>query len=289
MRRNNLLRAAALLCIADSLSPLSFAQGGSGAAGAVYGGGVPQYIVPEDLLAYGVRGAGFQRSESLPDDMDLEATVFPMTKKLLLSWHDHTTGESLNQTLALSYTPTAICRGNGFAELFVGGTATNGFTHIMRYRFDKPDFQSPGNPVDPGFVVNQAFVADLSPGMRNVANLTKNRVGVNRLFVQFYDSKDVYDFSVPSGSISKLVSKNAGATFQIQGIDHRFDFVYSRDHVAHGYSYFLGALSVSNVGYDKTIIMADGDRNGSIDSVAEVDSASWDALGFGNPAFYNDD
>lgn len=65
-----------------------------------------------------------------------------------------------------------------------------------------------------------------------------------------------------------------------------YDFIYTREHVTHGYVYFFGGLEVTVPG---TIALCDSNKDGALDyPLVMSGTAAWESQGFSDESKYRD-
>ncbi len=203
------------------------------------------------------------------------------------------------QQFATSYHPTAVGVATESA-IVVGGVRVTGETVIEVWSFVWPTMPQPG----PGNVVktvapfrktvNTLYSADQGGRryVRSIAPLQVQQGAVTHALVQFDDSGDVYSISLQNGSLSLVASPTAaGGVGPIPELGtFRHTNIEFNDHVGSGYVYIFGGRGgwLSPVNEPSTLVLLDGDRDGTIDSEQVLLPAQWDQQGWADPASYID-
>ena len=115
----------------------------------------------------------------------------------------------------------------------------------------------------------------------------KNRKSSDSLFVQFYDSRDLYELDVATDTLTRVLCSTAGESdCDVEpGLSRGFAYQFSGNHADLGYIYVLTGDVVDNVTTSGLLII-DSDRNGTIDKTMQIVAADWGVYGLGSKTSY---
>jgi len=246
------------------------------------------YEIPSELRATKTNaGCSFPFSGAFA----LEAHIGPAAKSFDLVWRYREPGQGdvpLFQREPLTFTPTEICAGATLGELLVAGTTKHGITKIVRYVYATPQLDQAGMPLEAELLSsNIVFSAGATAPTRDVYHMIRNRAQPGRLFVEFFNSREIYDLDLATGNATKVVASTwqpSPALFLTQ-LHEPHDIVYSREHDGH-YVYFFASTIPNELEF--TPILLDLDKNGTLDDKLFLDEQGWQVLGYGDPSRYAD-
>lgn len=248
---------------------------------------------PPDVLKESAasQGATFASDEGQAS-ISLEVTVDPYQKRIELLWENKASPDvhAHKQTILVGYVPTEVARGAQYGEIYVGGTNKFGYTKITKYRLEEPSIGIDLNPTDAAVLeTDEVFGAPSTSPTRDVYQIIENRSAVSRLFVQFWNTKDVYDLDLATGAATRVVAATppASGSILVTELTNRHDLVYSRDHMDNGYVYFFCAIDPLDT-TSSTVILRDMNRDGVLDDGAVVSLSTYQGLGLGDASRYND-
>jgi hypothetical protein len=204
--------------------------------------------------------------------------------------------------LPLPYFPTAAVVTTGGKLLVAGKNMTReAETVLYEYTIAHPSEDSAGMSVLPATVTGTRLVLSLAEPGKDMVRSMKRLYGrmYGAVLVEFYDSRDVWIVHTETGALVEQVI-SAGSFPHANGVPEypastEWDlYCFGGDHITEGYVYGLcGGPGTLQVGFSPTDVFGlcfrDGDRNGTIDEVIELDSLEWFARGFGESSNYNED
>ena len=183
----------------------------------------------------------------------------------------------------------------GDNRIAVAGVDIRGKTLIEVWEFDDvPDLVANyvnGSLVVPhlniGIVSKTEVYREKTPGRKYVTEMFSNMADPDRLFVRFWDSKEIYDLDTQDSTIEKVLSPEAGgdsSVMQAPNLEFAYNSYFSADHSDFGYIYWLFYdLNTEGSSY-YILVMKDSNRDGSIDTSELVPPASWGPLGYNDPS-----
>lgn len=196
------------------------------------------------------------------------------------------------------YMPTASCVVDGLTAV-VCGLGLNGSTIIETWSFAWP---TPMPPVSINPVTGMQSVGIVSPArsaitriydadmqgkriVRNITGLRKQTSSTTHLLVQFNDSLDVYVMPMAGGAMQLLASstQSSGTLGQVAALGIPYNWLAFGQHQSLGYLYSMSTATAHllspDVGSAETPTFIDSDRDGDLDTVAELTQAERTALG----------
>ncbi len=208
-------------------------------------------------------------------------------KQYSLKWR-HDSGAFALQSIALSYYPTAA-RFLEPGDVCVAGKQRLGATTVEIFGIVPPT------------VTVDATTGETSLGLQAITKIDnvfderatgKDMVRLmfpsfdtpSIVFVQFWDSLDLYSIDITSSTHSLVASTASQAgILHAPGLGRRYMLVRQYDHVAQGHLYVMSGVTDS----DPILVFADADRDGAIDSEFELTAAQWESQGYQDAANYN--
>jgi len=176
--------------------------------------------------------------------------------------------EGSTQVEHLSLWPTAVCS-FGTDRVCVAGKDPRGQTVIQSWRFSTSEVfepasaQSTGELFFPDTLIPVASTTTVYegdvPGHRLVRALFANHGAPDKLFVQFHDSRDLYELDTATHALSLKVSSASDPR-----LARSFDGSYTWNHLQRGYLYCMG-MEVNENGAPESLIFVDANRDGTLD------------------------
>lgn len=189
-----------------------------------------------------------------------------------------------SQQIPLSYWPTAVVRTSP-SQICVAGKRAGGATVIEEFSFGPPIFGPDGfgnNAVAPR-VVTKVYDA-ASAGRDMVAFMFADLSDEDRLFVQFWDSRDVYRLDRRSGALELAYARAPGARApHARELGLHLGRAFFGNHVDLGFLYGLRLSCSEGSG---VLLLIDGNRDGTLDTHLHLTSAQWAAMDLSNAAHY---
>lgn len=250
---------------------------------------VPFYDPPLGLKQSAAdQGAAFEAAAS-EAGISLQVSLSPFLKRIELLWENTNQGTYAHkQYLPVGYSPTEVTAGSVFGEIFVGGTNKFGYTKIVRYLFDTPKLDGNQVPLDAAMLEqDEVFGANKQSGTRDIYQLLPNRGAPGHLFVQFWNTKDVYDLDLSTGEATRVVTvaPPASGLILVPELGQPHGFTYSRDHIDHGFVYFFTSINPAEGG-SSTVILRDSNRDGALEDGMTTTLEQYESLGFADPSRY---
>jgi len=211
------------------------------------------------------------------------------------------------QEFSTRFHPTANCVIDS-SRILVGGITPAGRTIIEEWTLGWPEaMPTPVTSTTTGIVsvavalvtvtdTRRLFDAD-EVGKKYVRNLCEIRradAPTESCIVQFHDSNDVYELNLGDSNMKLLASASisTGPLGLVVGLGAKDHYgVWFGDRLGVGYTYRLvrghkvGPLPATGSS-PPTVILVDGDRNGTIDSVLQLAAAEYQAQGWSDLANY---
>lgn len=171
------------------------------------------------------------------------------------------------QTRSTSYWPTSaeVIAPNKIAV--AGKERGTGYTRIEVWTLTAPSFEVPRT--GPGLQPQPDLVADVVlvhraaiTGRDTVSAMVHVRGKPSSLFVQFYDSRDLYelDWSAPTRPLSLVLERASEPGLAVDG----YNYLMAGDHKTQGFVYIFMELDcVSTI---PPLVLCDSDRDGDIDT-----------------------
>ena len=170
--------------------------------------------------------------------------------------------------------PTEVCA-FGSNRLCVAGQDVKGRTVIRLWQFSSSENledsyidQATGNRVFPDTFIpvdsDITLYKGNAPGKRLVRTMFKNYGSPDKLFVQFNDSRDLYQLDVVTLALTSVLSSTTDAR-----LAHDYRDCDSWNHLNHGYLYCF-AQGTTDAGLPECLILVDSDRNGQLDLSATM-------------------
>lgn len=191
------------------------------------------------------------------------------------------------QIIATSYYPTCLITPSP-TKWVVAGKTTRGATVIEVWTVQKPLVAYPLNQnaspvIEPATVTQIDVVYDAAvEGRDMVAQMCGKFGDANKILVQFYDSKDLYELDLTSQALTLVASPTAGGgVLQAPALSKDYQQFWTREHLTYGYVYVLASAGSST----GTLVFKDTNKDGSIDSWEAPSSAAW-ASNYGSAANY---
>jgi hypothetical protein len=204
-------------------------------------------------------------------------------KSIEIDWTHQPSGARASQTVTLSYWPTSLCSLHDKNTLVVGGKRP--ITHtttIETMKINQPivleSFPEGTSKVllQPVPVGEIDVVYDSAVQGRDMTvSILRNLGRTGHVFVQFEDSKDVYDLDVSSGpAVLQLVASptSQDAPVYQPALSKLSDVVWEADHIPTGYVYFYDPRG-NSPGFATYLV--DRDRDGDLDDSGVIDDDSW--------------
>jgi hypothetical protein len=203
-------------------------------------------------------------------------------------WRHSPTGSFLHENVrsvetqrrSTNYWPTSaeVIVANKIAV--AGKERGTGYTRIEVWTLTAPSFEVPS--AGPGLQPQPDLVADVQlvyraaiPGRDTVSAMVHVRGKPSSLFVQFYDSRDLYelDWSTPARPISLVLERSSEPGLGVDG----YNYIMAGDHKTQGFVYVF--MEVDCVPTIEGLVLCDSDRDGDIDTHAVMRLATYHALG----------
>ncbi len=204
------------------------------------------------------------------------------------------------QTETVSFWPTSVAAWGTNRLAVAGKTMQSGRTIIEIWDFDAPSAppqacisQLTGETVYPGLsipVSARTGVYDVkAPGKELVCDMFRNLGAENSIFVQFQDSRDLYEIDTVTGRDTRLFCAAPGIAdcSYLPGLadDRRYQF--GANHLTWGYVYVFGKPPRDEV-TPCGLLLADKDRDGIIDQALELVVGDWEGYGLSSSTQYID-
>lgn len=195
------------------------------------------------------------------------------------------------QTFPLGYYPTEITPTSDWGCVLIGGTNKFGTTRVMRYQLSDPGFGANGVPLDSSIVeIDEIFSASSLSETRDVYQILENQGAPQHCFVQFWNSRRVYDLDATTGQLQLVASSTDQpgiGEIVVPQLSDAHTLAYWRDHMGSGYVYFFVPLGAQDGA--STVVLRDLDRNGVLDDGLSLTNELYASMGFGDPGQYLDD
>jgi hypothetical protein len=208
-------------------------------------------------------------------------------KKLSVLWRLGSTG--LRQDFATSYYPTDVIALTA-TRWCVAGKRTRGATVIELWTIQQHlALYADGGGGPP--IIRTAAITEIETvydeavqGRDMVALMCAKREDPDKLLVQFWDSKDLYELDLGSQQYTRVATPGqVQGVLQVPALDKAYCQFWSREHVSQGFVY---VLSCSGTSLD-SLVLKDSDKDGSLDGWVVADTALW-AQDCSSPANYVD-
>lgn len=188
--------------------------------------------------------------------------------------------ESRSRDFPLSYWPTSIAPLDSLGNFVVAGKTIRGRTRVEEFVLAQPLVIEVGLPgggstlvlSEPAMTSVTEVFDEKSVGLDMIPHLIANRGESRRVFIQFWDSKNIYDLDLDSQVYQLAVSPTAGALV-VQHMNADFNTCWSFEHLDHGYVY---VFFNSNTGM-RTAVM-DTDKDGDLDYGAHMPPSLWSSM-----------
>jgi hypothetical protein len=130
-----------------------------------------------------------------------------------------------------------------------------------------------------------------APGRRVIAHLARlPGEGAPRLAALMWDSPEVVAFDLEAKTCSRLAALHASGevgVLEVPELASTYHTLSVRNHRRHGYVLLLGTAAFDVVREDdRTLVLVDGDRNGTLDRRMLLDAEGWIREGFADEESY---
>ena len=246
-----------------------------------------------------LHGSGKPNSILSIGDFRGSVTYFTSAKRIGIRWDlvDPNTGGSTlrgQQSIHLSFWPTEVITGDP-SELIVAGKRARGATCIQVISLDSPTVLFPvgSSPIiEPAAISGIDEIYGEKTVTRDMVSHIFEQHGANGegVFVQFWDSKDVYLLSKISGSYALVASPVTTGTGVITepALNADFDQAFTYDHKQMGFIYGFHSPQFDPSKGALLLIDDDASRDGVLDSSVVLSVQDWVSTGMGDPDNYND-
>ncbi len=196
------------------------------------------------------------------------------------------------QEIATTYWPTTVVALQDGKTLLVAGKRPDGNTVIESWLFRAPalvpkDTAHEEYSLQPAVIDRVETVYDAAAeGKDLVAHLVCKLGSTSSVFVQFVDSRAVYDFGLAAKppKLTLVAEPRAAASIPaVPQLVQRYTHVWAADHKSRGYVY-----AFVNDGRDavSSLVLLDADRNGTLDGSLVVPLPQWSADGWETASNY---
>ncbi len=193
------------------------------------------------------------------------------------------------QNIALTYYPTAIVR-SAANKICVAGKRENGFTVIQEFTLEPPTLRADAHGTEAldskiSGIAGIYDSADISRDM--VVHMFRSMSSTPALFVQYWDSKDVYSVNLKTGVVTiqfrATQPSDAPLEERLSGsLSARFG---GRDHPLMGYMYGFRFHSRTECG---CLLLLDRNRDGILDSSLFLTDQDWAEMNLSDNSIYLD-
>jgi hypothetical protein len=254
--------------------------------------------LPPELVAMG-RQFLVQRREDEHTSLRVFASVDPSAKTVDLGWRynrDKTTSKSIRtrtSTIDFPGIPTALCP-FGDSVLIVAGEGIDRRTIVERIELGEAEIDPETGVPKPGVPTARRIVyrAD-EPGRPVIADFCGlPGKHAKELTALRWDEPEILAFDPEAGSFRRLAALQpfgAAGVLEVPELARTYHSISGRDHRRLGYVLVLGTAMYDFVGEkDCTLVIVDGDRDGTFDRSMLLDSEGWGREGLSDPKAYVD-
>lgn len=270
-----------IMALAVTLFVASSGCGATNVSAAATDSGVSIGIPPRDLWSTGAA------SYRYPANLEAVMRYDTPGKSVSLFWRS-VTGVAAEQQIALDYFPTrAIFLSDG--RLCVAGKRGRGATTLDLLEIVPPsrvqDLYTLPRNLDASATKSVTTVFEARQvGQDMVRLVNENMTNPDWLFVQFWDSRDLYSLDLTSGAVTLVASPTAqGSAIHAPSLVVDYSVINRRDHIRSGYLYIMALES----GGAPIVVLVDSDRDGVLDDCLELTAGEWGSQGYGDAANYN--
>ncbi len=239
-------------------------------------------------------------------NMDGEVVFDSLERALHFTWRWKYTGELAShgwqlshQTEATAFWPTEVASLGGNRLAVAGKARRTGHTVLHVWTMDPPSsIPPPGVEVGTGetlfpelalIVTDRDLVYDAAvPGRGLVQFMFANHGAPDEIFVQFWDSRDLYLLDMNTNDLSLVLSSSRGHGVPwVAALANDYEHRFSADHSAQGYVYVMAPAYESSDSAPDTLVLIDADRDGDLDSWRTYDEDAYSQLGLTNAEEFN--
>lgn len=192
---------------------------------------------------------------------------------------------SLLEEFPLTFWPTA-CETTATNHLVIAGKRRNGSTHIERWTLKKPLLLS--GSAGGGVSLSAQGLAETSEvydaaqtGKDMVRGMVRKRGALDRVLLQFHDSRDLYELDFSQDPAVLAVALLHSAEPALTG---DFDNYQGGNHSQLGFVYAFA--NVGDPDRVPALLLKDSNRDGVIDWHGIITGAEWEQQGLGNKSNY---